>query len=734
MTEPTRRGFLRAIGSATGATAALASFPPAIARALSINAARRAGTIEDVQHIVVLTQENRSFDHYFGTLNGVRGFADRFPIPVANSAGITGKTVWYQPNAVAGATPPVLAPFRLDTVANFPLMRVAGTPHGWLDAQVAWDHGRMNNWPAYKRNHSMGHYAQADLPFQWAMANAFTLCDAYHCASQTGTNPNRLFLFTGTNDPLARGNGPATYNDYDWFDEDHGDGGYTWTTYPERLEAAGIRWQVYEDMADNYTDNPLAGFQTFRAAWFQKPGYSESLRQRGVSTRHLDMLRADVLADKLPSVSWIVAPSKDSEHPSPSSPAQGADYTARVLDALTANPEVWAKTVLFINFDENDGFFDHMPPPAAPSYENWSADPAQAKLAGASTVDTTGEYHHVMLPYDGYYNDPNEVAAMHRPYGMGPRVPMYVLSPWSRGGWVNSQVFDHTSVIRFIEARFGVREPNISAWRRAVAGDLSSAFNFADPNDTAFFASLPATLDLANRSRALPGRTTPATPPAALPVQADGVRPSRALPYELHTHCELVAGATLASAQVALSFGNTGRQAAVFHVYDRRNLAAMPRRYTVEPGKTLTGQWAPAAGGAYDLWVLGPNGYHRHFTGNAQRALAAGQPRPELQVRCDGASGELVLRLVNSGTAPCTFTLSANAYRPQSASHVLAPRSEQTLRVSMRESGYWYDFSAKVAGQADFSRRFAGRIETGQASFSDPAMFGTALGEQLRIG
>ena len=729
MTESNRRGFLRAIGTAAGATAAMTTFPPAIARALSINAARRTGTIEDVKHIVILTQENRSFDHYFGTLNGVRGFADRFPIPVANAAGISGKNVWYQPNAVAGSTPPVLAPFHLDTVANFPLMRVNGTPHGWIDAQVAWDHGRMNNWPLAKRNHSMGHYAQADLPFQWAMANAFTLCDAYHCASQTGTNPNRLFLFTGTNDPLARGNGPATYNDYDWFDGDNGDGGYTWTTYPERLEAAGVSWQVYEDMADNYTDNPLAGFQTFRAAWYQKPGYSESLRQRGVSTRHLDLLKADVLADKLPSVSWIVAPSKDSEHPSPSSPAQGADYTARLLDALTANPDVWAKTVLIINFDENDGFFDHMPPPAAPSKLG------QAGLAGASTVDTTGEYHTVMLPYDGYYNDPNEVALMQRPYGMGPRVPMYVLSPWSRGGWVNSQVFDHTSVIRFIEARFGVMEPNISAWRRAVAGDLTSTLNFADPNDTAFFASLPATLALANRSRALPGRTTPAMPQTAtLPVQADGVRPSRALPYELHTSCEVVAGATLAATQVALTFGNTGRQTAVFHVYDRRNLTAIPRRYTVEPGKSLTGGWAPATGGAYDLWVLGPNGYHRHFTGNALRAMAAGQPRPELQVRCDGTTGELVMRFVNSGAAPCTFTLSANAYGTQSGSYVLAARSEQTVRLLMNASGYWYDFSAKVAGQADFSRRFAGRIETGQASFTDPAMFGSAVGDQLRVG
>ncbi len=731
MTPTNRRGFLRAVGTAAGATAAMATFPPAIARALSINAARRTGTIEDVQHIVVLTQENRSFDHYFGTLNGVRGFADRFPIPVVNAAGITGKNVWYQPNQQQTT---VLAPFRLDTVAQFGLMRVQGTPHGWDNCQTAWDHGRMNAWPVSKQNHSMGHYAQADLPFQWAMADAFTLCDAYHCASQTGTNPNRLFLFTGTNDPLGQGHGPATYNDYDWFDEDYGDGGYAWTTYAERLETAGISWQVYEDMADNYTDNPLAGFKVFRDAWFQKPGFSASLRARGVSTRHLDKLKEDVLADQLPQVSWIVAPSADSEHPGPSSPAQGADYTSRVLDALTSNPEVWAKTVLFINFDENDGFFDHVPPPAAPSYQNWNADPALATLAGASTVDTTGEYHHIMLPYDGYYNDPAEQAVMHRPYGMGPRVPLYVLSPWSRGGWVNSQVCDHTSVIRFMEQRFGVMEPNISAWRRAVAGDLTSAFNFADPNDEAFFASLPATLALANRSRALPGRTTPAMPAVAtLPTQADGVRPSRALPYDLQTTCKLVPGATLAALRVQLTFGNTGQQAAVFHVYDRRNLAAMPRRYTVEAGKELSAVWAPATTGAYDLWVVGPNGFHRHFTGNALRAVAVGQANPDVVVRCDAASGELVVKLVNTGANACVVTLVPNAYYSASTEHKLLARSESEVRLPLGDSGYWYDFSVKVTGQTDYSRRFAGRLETGRPSFSDPAMFGPAVGEQFRV-
>ena len=734
MTDSNRRGFLRAVGTAAGATAAMTTFPPAIARALSIPAARRTGTLTDVEHIVILTQENRSFDHYFGTLNGVRGFADRFPIPVPDAPGIVGKNVWYQPNQSPAGTPAAIAPFRLNTVQQFAVMRVEGTPHSWTDAQFAWNEGRMSSWPRIKQNHSMGYYAKDDMPFQWSLANAFTVCDAYHCSIQAGTNPNRLFIWTGTNDPLAKGNGPATYNDYDWFDADPGrNGGYTWTTYPERLEAAGVSWQVYENMADNFTDNPLAGFQSFRAAWFQTPGYSEALRQRGVSTRDVDLLRADVLANKLPSVSWIVATAEGSEHPGPSSPAQGADYTSKVLEALTANPEVWSKTVLILNFDENDGFFDHMPPPAAPSYQSWNPTPSQAVLAGASTVDTTGEYHEVLV---SYHDDALEKRLLHRPYGMGPRVPLTIISPWSRGGWVNSQVFDHTSVIRFIEARFGVMEPNISAWRRAVSGDLTTAFNFADPNDEAFFDNLPATLALANQARALPGHAVPVTPAVtALPVQTDGVRPSRALPYDLFANCQVAAPASNPTAmRVNLVFGNSGRQAAAFQVYDRRSLSSLPRRYTVEPRKQLSDSWTPGTTGAYDLWVLGPNGFHRHVTGNTLRIATAAQPNPEVLVSCDTATGDLVLKFTNSGGGPCTFTLTPNQYYTGTTQYTVVARSETVVRRPLSTSGYWYDFSVTVRGTAGYSRRFAGRLETGRPSFSDPAMFGPALGDQWRVG
>lgn len=727
MTRLSRRDFLRSAGTTAGAGAALSMFPPAIQKALAISANNQTGTIKDVEHVVIFMQENRSFDHYFGTMAGVRGFGDRFPIPVKDALGNTGKTVWYQVNDADPANPRVIAPFRLNTVQTFDYMRVSGTPHAWLDAQAAWDNGRMNVWPKYKNNHSMGFFAQDDMPFQFAMAKAFTICDAYFCSAQAGTNTNRLFQWTGTNDPLGKGNGPATYNDYDWFDADHGDGGYTWTTYPERLEAAGVTWQVYENMADNYTDNPLAGFQRFRDAWYQRPGYSQALRDRGVSTRDLDKLKEDVLAGTLPQVTWIVATAEGSEHPGPSSPAQGADYTAKVLDALTANPTVWSKTVLFLNFDENDGFFDHVPPPAAPAYTTWDADPAKAVLAGASTVDTTGEYHEILV---SYHNNAQEQLALHRPYGLGPRVPMYVISPWSKGGWVNSQVFDHTSPIRFIEQRFGVMEPNISAWRRAVCGDLTSAFNFKDPDNTEFFKTFPDTVALANRARALTKRTTPPTPALpTLPVQAVGTLPSRALPYELHTTASVKS-----ASRIELVFANTGEAAAVFHVYDRKHLDQYPRRYTVEGGKQLTGGWDLAAdAGAYDLWVLGPNGYHRHFTGNA--AAKATEPTPEVQVCYDVANGSVYLKIFNTCGVAASYTVVANGYFATGPwTGTVAARSQAELHWPLKSSGRWYDFTLTIKALPGYARRFAGRVETGEASISDPMMGGTAIGEQAKLG
>ncbi len=716
-----RREFLRGGAAIAGAGSALALLPASIRRALAIPANRRKGTIEDIEHIVIFMQENRSFDHYFGGLAGVRGFGDRFPIPVPASPDFERRTVWAQYNGRpdAGAPRSVL-PFRLDTGAAYEAMRVASTPHTWSNAQDAWDAGRMGQWPAAKKNHSMAYYTEADMPFQYAMARAFTVCDAYHCSFTGGTNTNRLFLWSGTNDGLGRGHGPSLGNTYNKLGGGDPAGAYTWTTYPERLERAGIRWRIYQDMADNYSLNPTAGFKAYRDAYHGVPGSLAALKDKALTTRGLDQLRQDVLDGTLPQVSWICATKAGSEHPSPSSPAQGADYTAKVLDALTANPDVWSKTVLLLMFDENDGFFDHMPPPAVPDYLSYAANPAQAQFAGASTVDTTGEYHHHLNGSNPAYH--------HRPYGMGPRVPMYVISPWSKGGWVNSQVSDHTSVIRFLETRFGVQEPLITPWRRAVSSDLSGCFDFATPEDSAFVQNLPATEARRLLARALPSTKTPATPSALVaPVQAAGVRPARALPYDLHVH------ATVQPTSVGLRFVNEGEAGAVFHVYNRRALAEAPRRYTVEPGKHLDGVWTTTAGSAYDLWVLGPNGLHRHFTGATPMAGSTAA-RPDIRVSSDRANGELNVQLINEGNTACTFVLQALKYDSSAAREIAVPaRSTQALRLPLADSHHWYDQGVRVKSLAGWSRRFAGHLETGEASISDPAMQGTALLDQYQV-
>jgi phospholipase C len=685
MTDVSRRTLLAGLGAT-----ALAALPPAIARAAMIGPDIRTGSIKDVGHVVILMQENRGFDHYFGTMRGVRGFGDRHPIPLAPVSGQAERSVWDQLDRHAAGGARHVAPFHLATRRDFELMRIEGTPHSWPDAQAAWDEGRMAHWPEAKSQRAMGHYRREDIPFQFALAEAFTICDAYHCSIQTGTNSNRLFLWSGTNDPGGARGGPAIGNSHDSFVEDGGAADpYRWTTVVERLQAIGVDWRIYQDIADNFTDNPLVGFAAFREA--HRGVGDPTLKDRALTTRGLDVLRADVLAGTLPQVSYVIATAKGSEHPGPSSPAQGAAYTADVLDALTADPAVWARTALFVMFDENDGFFDHVPPPAPPSRD------AAGKLRGGSTVDLGGEYH--LVPSSG---DAKIDAAQFRgrPYGLGPRVPMYVVSPWSRGGWVNSQVFDHTSVIRFLEQRFDFHEPNISPWRRAVCGDLTSAFDFTGANHAAP-TPLPDPRGDAVRAAALTRQISPSAPaePEAL-WQEPGTRRSRPLPYLLDVIDRVD------DAGVRLRFTAREGAGAVFHVYDRHALGEAPRRYTVEAGKMLEDRWAFDGQGSYDLWVLGPNGFHRHFAGNrADQAIA-------LQWRI--ASNELALIVPANVDAGLTIERAGIEVGPA----LLGPG---TLRWSLYATYGWYDVSIVSKKAPRYSRRLAGRVDAaGRPSVSNP--------------
>ena len=681
MHKLSRRDFLQRLSALTAAGV----LPASIGRALALPAQVRSGTLADMEHVVILMQENRAFDHYFGTLRGVRGFDDPRPLRLRDGA-----PVWQQ-RQDGGA--PVL-PFHLDTRATSAAV-MKSLDHNWKGAPgqdaARWQH--YDCWVPYKGALSMGHLQRADIPFYHALADAFTVCDGYFCSLHGPTNPNRMYLFTGSSGLTAGNDGAQAVDNADdgnWtadMKRDRADfTGLRWTTYAERLQEAGIDWRVYQEY-DNYGDNPLSSFARFRAMDVRDPLYQ---RGRGIvpgsdagnaqhsTAQHLvDAFAADVRDGRLPQVSWIVAPYPYSEHPE-ATPAHGESLASRILDALTAVPEVWARTCLIINYDENDGFFDHVPAPL----------PALDARMGASQVDVRGE------SYRG------------TPVGLGVRVPMTVVSPWTRGGWVDSQLFDHTSVLRLLEARFGVAEPNISPWRRAVAGDLTSVFDFATPDDSALSA-LPSTADYLQRMQAAARQPAPVVPvPGAQPKQEPGQRPARALPYALQVHARQGADG------LRLVFVNDGQATAVFNVYAEGG-AAGPWYYTVLPGRTLEDAPHALPAGAYALAVHGPNGFLREFAGEGHAA-------PAVEATQDGET--LVLQLSNPTRTPVALQLRAMDYADPAPRRIsLRPGERQTVRVEVAQADHWYDLELTQPGSA-FRRRLAGHLETGRPSHSDPAI------------
>ena len=672
-----RRDFLKL---AAGAALAGAALTPAIAEALALPAARVTGTLMDVEHVVVLMQENRSFDHYFGTLGGVRGFGDPRPIELPS-----GETVFRQPGK-PGAPP--VSPFHLDT-GSTRAQTMFSLDHSWKGTHARWK--RHDAWIAAKTPLTMGYFTREDLPFYFALADAFTICDAYHCSIWGPTNPNRLFLFSGASGLTAgddskiviRNPPDETNETADPANDSKTFAGLTWPTYAERLQAAGVSWRVYQEF-DNYGDNGLAYFANFRGIGAESPLYrqgrawaagSNAANAKSSDGEHLVAeFAADVAADRLPRVSWIVPPYKLCEHPD-ASPAAGEWFTARLIAALTANPAVWAKTVFILNYDENDGFFDHVPPPL----------PATGTALGKSTVKTDGEDFHG------------------EPVGLGPRVPMIVVSPWTKGGFVNSQTFDHTSVIRFLEARFGVPEPQISAWRRAVCGDLTSVFDFATPN-----RQRPALPDVSHRpaiaekAKTLPVPKAPAAAPP-LPRQEPGGRPARALPYQFTVE------ASGKATGLVLSIANTGAHGAAFNLYAAGD--GEPRFYTVGAGQRIEDTVPLDADRG--LTLHGPNGFLRGYRGRGAEASA----------RFDPARGRLEITLNNPGPTALDLDVAPNAYlKARARRHRLPPGAKVIDVWDLKASRNWYDFVVSQPGQPAFQRRFAGHGEDGRPSISDPLL------------
>jgi len=475
MPDMTRRRLLGSAAGAVGGAAAMTLLPPSVQQAIAAGPAPQ-GSLQDIEHVVMLMQENRSFDHYFGTLKGVRGFADPDALTLS-----TGKSVFYQPDSVNPDG--YLLPFHLDTKTSS-AQAIPSTSHAWEVQHQAWNNGKMDQWlPAHRAAdgvngpYVMGHYTREDIPFQFALAENFTICDNYFSSIMGPTWPNRMYWMTGTIDPNGTAGGPILSNVVPE--------PYRWTTYAERLQAAGVSWKVYQQQ-DNYGCNMLENFQQFQNA---KPG--DPLYDRGMARGPEGAFEDDARNGRLPAVSWIIPTSTQSEHPQ-YLPAAGADFVAQKLEAIASNPDLWRKTAFILNYDENDGLFDHVAPP----------------VPKAGTAD---EF----------------VGGL--PIGGGFRVPCIIISPWTVGGWAAGEAFDHTSVLRFLERWTGVREPNISEWRRRTFGDLTSAFGFkrSAPRPPKLPADTAGQLAQAQQEVAtLPAPTLPGAV-QTLPQQEKGNRPRR---------------------------------------------------------------------------------------------------------------------------------------------------------------------------------------------------------------
>ncbi|GAA1684398.1 phospholipase C, phosphocholine-specific [Fodinicola feengrottensis] len=691
-----RRRLLGMSAAAAGAGALGSLLPPSVHAAMA--APMQPGGLRAIDHVIVLMQENRSFDHYFGRLRGVRGFADRHPLALPG-----GQSAFQQP---AAGRDPVL-PFSLRREAeregrpDTDIQYLGSLDHGWAGGGVAWSGGWNNGWIAAKTAATMTYYERQDIALQYELADTFTVCDAYHCSLFGPTNPNRNYLWSGKVGYEPDGIRRAVENDA--YDYDHK--GYSWSTYPERLEAAGVSWRVYQEF-DNFTDNPLEFFLAFKniadkvlaAAGLKYPSinafYDELLTfsvdkqkalaaaltngltvltaaerslydkalYRSETNSLVPRLRADIKAKKLPTVSWLVPSAVLAEHPGSSTPVGSANLIYDVLDAVASDVDTWSRTAIFLNFDENDGYFDHVPPPVPP-----------APVSGNS---------------DDYYNG--------RPIGLGFRVPMTVISPWSIGGFVNSETFDHTSVLRFLERWTGVSEPNISPWRRTVAGDLTSAFDFRN-------SGRPAKLTHPGGIPAPITRWHP-QPPAtqALPDQEPGNRPARPLPYHPTVAIEPAAGG------LTVELGNYGSRTTHFAIYSYAPTPTPPQHVDVRD-RTVR---PVGAVGPYQLTIQGPN---RFWADAAGSTTGAAHP---IAVRILPAAGRMDLQITlhNTGKRTLALALTARGYGSHKQQLALAPG--QARLVSWPTSHGWYDVEITAPTDTTFTRRLTGRLEDGRPGLS----------------
>jgi len=842
-----RREFIKKAALLSGAAGLFTVLPMSIQKAMAIDP-KTGSTYLDAEHIVILMQENRSFDHCFGTLKGVRGYNDPRAIDLPNK-----NKVWLQSN-LAGET---YAPFHLD-IKDTKTTWMGSLPHDWSNQVNSRNDGKHDQWLNFKQHGNpkyakmpltLGYHKREDIPFYYAMADAFTVCDQNFCSSLTGTNPNRLYFWSGTIREEQNEHSKANvWND----DMDYGT--LNWKTFPERLEENGVSWKCYQNemsidvgfkgeedaWLSNFQDNPLEFFSQYNIQLHPKhveqlkkkielfPGEIKALEtqiatlspgdahidhlQKQLNQKQLDyknakksiepgafdqlsqhqqnihlkafdtnlkdpdyhlladlpyndngiprsmkapkgdvlfQFREDVKNGMLPTVSWLTAPENFSDHPS--APWYGAWYISEVMDILTRDPEVWKKTIFIVTYDENDGYFDHVPPFVAPhSHQEGTGKVSEGIDTRVEFVTLDQELDRKGFPVD--YKRESSI-------GLGYRVPMIIASPWSRGGFVNSEVFDHTSTLQFLEDFLSkktgkkIEEPNISDWRRMICGNLSSVFRpesnekgvnpdslskdvFLESIHKAQFKKLPSDYKMLNKGEIAQANANPHQSPF-MPKQERGIRPACALPYQIYADGQL----STDKKSFEIKFDNKnevfGKQTAgvPFNVYapgKYRNIndphqfdAVRTWAYGLKSGEQLNDTFplSDFENDIYHLRVYGPNGFYREFMGDVNDPLAAIKIGYQHNKIHKGLlTGNIEVEVTNYHDQPYVLEIVDHSY--QTNNHMLSvkPSEMSALVLHLSNSYGWYDFSVKIKGYEHFSKRYAGRVETGKTSFSDPFM------------
>lgn len=812
----TRREFIKKASMLAGATAAINFIPESIQRALAIDA-NPGSSYLDAEHIVFLMQENRSFDHCFGTLKGVRGFNDPRAMRQPN-----GLPVWFQQNK----TEEIYSPFHLDIV-NTRATWMGDLPHGWRDMVMARNEGKMNNWleakrpgdPEYKHIPlTMGYYERKDIPFYYAFADAFTVCDQHFCSSLTGTSANRSYFWSGT--IREESFNPESTAHVDNYQINYKD--VSWKTYPERLQEAGIPWKVYqnelslqvgfegeeEDWLANFTDNNLEFHKQYHVkfhpayyAFAQKKvkeiehlltvakfanqeayekvvkelnGYKADIEQyspenfkklskqeqeihlRAFTTNSkaadyhqlteidgpdgqkiqvpkgdiFHQFREDVKSGNLPTVSWLVAPCRFSDHPS--SPWFGAWYVSETLDILTANPEVWKKTIFILTYDENDGYFDHISPfvPPLTNKEGTGAVPKGLK--------TEDEY----VTVDQENKRTGKTVALHdSPIGLGYRVPMVIASPWSKGGWVNSEVFDHTSTLQFLEHFIqkkhnkSVVESNLTEWRRLVCGNLTSAFrplpdvqrpaiDFVNRNKyveriySARDKSAPGNFE-AKSIGSLASIQNNLSANTSLNLQERGTKPACAIPYDLDVNMRIESGKLKFEFLIKGELPQTKNVGVPFQLishtaYGNSNEIGKTWNFAVNSSEPLHYEidLSDIKNETFCFSVHGPNGFYRAFKGNVKSSF------PSVLSKTIGKKDVFQI----TSKSKVELQIRDASYDRKGKTIRANKNSEQSW--SLEDSHGWYDFEVTSKQDPSLYLRFAGHVENGKPSITDPLMGG----------